>query len=54
MSYDIPLYRKEVKEAEQKSNDDDFFDHEDRNVLPFEKEQRNGLKERLLERDYRI
>ncbi|MDR3363666.1 MAG: hypothetical protein LBS91_01765 [Clostridiales Family XIII bacterium] len=54
MSYDVALYRKEAKEAEQKSNDGNFFDFEGKNVVPFTTEQRNGLKTRLFNYDYEI
>jgi hypothetical protein len=54
MSYDVSIYRKEVKEAEQKSNDENFFDYEDKNVIPFTIEQWNSLRVRLLKYDYEI
>ena len=54
MSYNISLYRKEVKDAEQKSNDENFFDYEDKNVIPFTNEQWNALKTRLLKYEYDI
>jgi hypothetical protein len=54
MGYDVYLYRKEVKEAEQKSNDENFFDSEEKNVLPFTLGQRQELKDRLLAYDYEI
>jgi hypothetical protein len=54
MSYDVRLYRKEVKEAEEKSNDENFFDFEEKNVIAFTSEQRAGLKARLLNYDYVI
>lgn len=53
MSYDISLYRKEVKNAEQESDDENFFDKEE-NLIPFTDEQFNLLKTRLLKYDYEI
>lgn len=42
MSYDIQLYRKEVKDLELASNDDSFFEKEE-NLLPFTAEQKSSL-----------
>jgi len=53
MSYDIQLYRKEVKEKERKAEDENFFDNEN-NLLPFTPAQKTYLKERLLTYDYAI
>ncbi len=51
MSYDIQLYRKEVKEVEIASEDENFFDGE-ANLLPFTAEQISRLKDRLLKYGY--
>lgn len=51
MSYDIQLYRVETKEKEQQYSGDDFWDNED-NLVPFTKEQKQELYERLEDYDY--
>ncbi|MDR6923687.1 MULTISPECIES: hypothetical protein [Chryseobacterium] len=53
MSYNIQLFRSETKEKEQAANDESFFDRED-NLIPFEKQQIAGLKERLLSYKYEL
>ncbi len=51
MSYDISLYRIETKLNEQKSNDEDFFEHIENMVL-FSEGQYQYLQERLKEYNY--
>jgi hypothetical protein len=53
MSYDIQLFRKEVKEKYLTHNSDDFFEN-DENLLPFTNLQKDYLKERLLNYGYVI
>ncbi len=53
MSYSISIYRKEVKEAEQQFEGEDFFGNEN-NLLSFTEEQYQQLKERLLRYNYKI
>jgi len=53
MSYDIQLYRKEVKEKELNAGHEDFFENED-NLLPFTPTQKTSLIERLLQYGYVI
>ena len=53
MSYDVQLYRKEVKEKQLASGADDFFENE-ANLLPFTATQFEELKQRLLSYDYVI
>jgi hypothetical protein len=51
MSYDIQLYRKEVKEKEALSNSEDFFENEN-NFVTFTSDQKVYLKNRLLRYGY--
>lgn len=53
MSYDVMLYRKEVKDLQIASNDDDFFEKNE-NIVPFTKEQREQLIARLISYKYSI
>ncbi len=53
MSYDIQLFRKEVKEKHRLNETDDFFENEE-NLLPFTDQQKAELKERLSQYDYVI
>lgn len=53
MSYDIQLYRKEVKDKQLQSKDDTFFE-KDENLIPFTKEQKDYLTARLLKYGYFI
>ncbi|MGV3631650.1 MAG: hypothetical protein ACO1O6_10595 [Bacteroidota bacterium] len=53
MSYDIRLYRKEVKDQYQEAKDADFFEN-DNNMIPFTSQQHDGLKTRLLNYGYVI
>lgn len=53
MSYDIHVYRKEVKEIEQLSVDKDFFEKKE-NLLPFTDKQKEYLISRLLKYQYII
>jgi hypothetical protein len=53
MGYDIQLYRREVREQEQRYPGDDFFDHEEL-LLPFTPAQHQALHERLLRYGYRV
>jgi len=53
MSYDVQLYRKEVKEKHLAATTDDFFEKEE-NLLPFTTTQWEELKQRLLSYDYFI
>ena len=53
MSYDIQLYRKEVKSKYTISSADDFFEKED-NLISFTTEQSEKLKNRLLDYGYVI
>ncbi len=53
MSYNIQLYRKEVKKKHITSNDENFFESEE-NLVPFTKEQKEYLKKRLLRSGYII
>ena len=54
MSYDIQLYRKEVKEKYTSSNDQEGFFENETNFVDFTKEQFEDLKERLLDYGYSI
>ncbi len=47
MSYDIHLYRTEVRDTHEKSQDEDFFENETK-LLAFGPEQKESLKIRLL------
>lgn len=51
MSYDIHLYRKEVKASQLASGNAGFFEEES-NLLPFTPEQAQSLKERLSKYGY--
>jgi hypothetical protein len=53
MSYDIQLYRKEVKEKYLTNNNVEFFEKDD-NLLPFTSSQKEYLKDRLLRYGYII
>lgn len=51
MSYDIQLFRKEVKTKQLKSDDEDFFENAE-NIKPFSKKQKEYLQESLEEYGY--
>jgi hypothetical protein len=51
MSYDVQLYRKEVKDNYLIFNDEDFFENEE-NLIRFTAKQREDLKLRLLKYGY--
>ena len=51
MSYSIYLFRKEVKDKQLQSTDEDFFESET-NLVPFSKDQKDYLKNRLLKYKY--
>ncbi len=51
MSYDVSLYRFEVKVKEQTYTGDDFFENP-ANLLPFTSAQKQSLAERLLNYGY--
>lgn len=53
MSYDVHLYREEVKENYEKNNSDNFFEDEN-NLLAFSPDKKEEIKERLLNYDYVI
>lgn len=53
MSYDIQLYRKETKDRQQQSQDENFFDSES-NLVPFNEEQLESLKESLEDYEYEL
>lgn len=53
MSYNVQLYRKEVKEKQLASGSDVFFENE-KNLIPFTEEQFETLKERLQDYGYSI
>ena len=53
MSYNIRIYRKEVKQAEQESKDKNFFENEG-NIMRFTEELFDQLKSRLLKYGYKI
>lgn len=51
MGYSVHLFRKEVKDLENGSQDESFFESEDK-MLPFSSEQKEGLKKRLASYDF--
>lgn len=53
MSYDVQLYRKEIKDTHTDNNTDDFFENEE-NLLPFTPEQFEELKSRLISYNFFI
>lgn len=53
MSYDIRLFRKEVKDKYLEERSGDFFDNE-ANIMEFTPQQHAALKERLLSYGYVI
>lgn len=53
MSYNVQLYRNEVKEKELNDRNADFFENED-NLLSFTPTQKASLTERLLKYGYVI
>jgi hypothetical protein len=52
MSYDVALYRREVREKHVQNPDESFFEDE-ANILPFTSEQHRRLHERLLVYGYK-
>ncbi|MEO6718892.1 MAG: hypothetical protein ABIN67_00960 [Ferruginibacter sp.] len=53
MSYDIHLYRAEVKDRHIVSKNDNFFENEN-NIVPFSQQQFDNLKGRLIRYGYFI
>jgi len=51
MGYSVHLYRKEVRDQQQKSHDESFLEKEE-NLLPFTPEQYEHLRKRLETYDY--
>ena len=51
MSYDVQLFRIEVKKNHQTAGKEDFFEDEN-NLVPFTPEQRQRLHDRLLNHGY--
>ena len=53
MSYDVHVYRAEVKDSHIVSKNDDFFENEN-NLVPFSQQQFDNLKGRLIRYGYVI
>ena len=51
MSYDITLYRKEVKDKHKKDNSDTFF-NDNNNLLEFSAEKKEEIKRKLLAKGF--